>query len=286
MAYAHVAHDCIIGNKVIMANSVNLAGHVEVGDCVVISGMAAVQQWIKIGEYAFLGGASGYNLDIPPYMLAHGVRGRLFGPNLIGLKRHGFTAKACQALKKAYRIIFRSGLGKEEALARCGGRSLPGFRRWPSGGLHSGESKNGVAPAASKNGNGEIARRRSVHERSTMPSSDSIAGEDGSSPCCGTRASSPEATAWVVGRVHRSHQHDVAALADVFKETQLGQLGKSSTISGPTGSSASSWPGPSTSPRPWTAPSGHAGHQLVFKRKDKGDDALLRSLAREFESRA
>lgn len=154
MAYAHVAHDCIIGNKVIMANSVNLAGHVEVGDCVVISGMAAVQQWIKIGEYAFLGGASGYNLDIPPYMLAHGVRGRLFGPNLIGLKRHGFTAKACQALKKAYRIIFRSGLGKEEALARVEAE-LPGFPEVAHLVGFIRESKNGVAPAASKNGNGE-----------------------------------------------------------------------------------------------------------------------------------
>lgn len=154
MAYAHVAHDCTVGNRVIMANSVNLAGHVEVGDCAVISGMAAVQQWLKIGEYAFLGGASGYNLDIPPYMLAHGVRGKLFGPNLIGLKRHGFTTKACQGLKKAYRIIFRSGLGKEEALARVESE-LPGIPEVDRLLAFIRESKNGVAPASSKNGNGE-----------------------------------------------------------------------------------------------------------------------------------
>jgi UDP-N-acetylglucosamine acyltransferase len=155
MAYAHIAHDCVVGNKVILANSVNLAGHVEVGDCVVVSGMAAVQQWIKIGEYAFLGGASGYNLDIPPYMLAHGVRGKLFGPNLIGLKRHGFTAEACQELKKAYRIIFRSGLGKEDALARVEAE-LPDIPEVARLVAFIRESKNGVAPAsASKNGNGE-----------------------------------------------------------------------------------------------------------------------------------
>ena len=118
MAYSHVAHDCIVGDNVIMANAVNLAGHVEVGRNVIISGLSAVQQFIRIGEFAFLGGASGYKLDVPPFMLAHGVRGMLFGPNLIGLKRNGFDAASCKALKKAYKIIFRSGLTKEQGLAQ------------------------------------------------------------------------------------------------------------------------------------------------------------------------
>ena len=77
-----------------------------------------MQQFIRIGEYSFLGGASGYKHDVPPFMLAHGVRGKLFGPNLIGLRRNGFESDDCKALKKAYKIIFRSGLTKEKSLAQ------------------------------------------------------------------------------------------------------------------------------------------------------------------------
>lgn len=151
MAYAHVAHDCIVGDHVVMANSVNLAGHVEVGNKVIISGMSAVQQFIKIGEYAFLGGASGYKQDVPPFMLAHGVRGMLYGPNLIGLRRNGFDSESCKALKKAYKIIFRSGLTKKKALEQTANEfpeneavaRLIEFIR---------DSKNGVTPAAHKNG--------------------------------------------------------------------------------------------------------------------------------------
>ena len=143
MAYSHIAHDCIVGDNVIMANAVQLAGHVEVGRNVIISGLSAVQQFIRIGEYSFLGGASGYKLDVPPFMLAHGVRGALYGPNLIGLRRNGFESVDCKALKKAYKIIFRSGLTKEKSLAQVeeeiqGSAAvdrLVGFIR---------ESKNGV----------------------------------------------------------------------------------------------------------------------------------------------
>ncbi len=119
MAYAHVAHDCIIADNVIMANAVQLAGHCEVGKNTIISGQAACQQFLRIGEYAFLGGSSGYNLDIPPYMLAHGVRGRLVGVNRIGLKRNGFTDATTKALSRSYKTIFRSGLARELALKQC-----------------------------------------------------------------------------------------------------------------------------------------------------------------------
>ncbi|MBI9110553.1 acyl-ACP--UDP-N-acetylglucosamine O-acyltransferase [Maridesulfovibrio ferrireducens] len=116
MAYVHVAHDCKLGNNVIIANSSNLAGHVEVGDHVTISGMSGIHQFVRIGEYAFLGGMSGFAKDLPPYMLATGIRGVLHGPNSIGLRRHGFNSKTCMAIKKAYRIIFRSGLTRDESL--------------------------------------------------------------------------------------------------------------------------------------------------------------------------
>ncbi|QGY41048.1 acyl-ACP--UDP-N-acetylglucosamine O-acyltransferase [Pseudodesulfovibrio cashew] len=145
MAYAHIAHDCVVGDNVIMANSVNLAGHVEVGRNVIISGMSAVQQFIRIGEYAFLGGASGYKLDVPPFMLAHGVRGMLFGPNLIGLKRNGFSTEACKALKKAYKIIFRSGLTREEGMAQAE-KELPGIPEVERLTAFIREAKKGVTP--------------------------------------------------------------------------------------------------------------------------------------------
>ncbi|OIO02343.1 MAG: acyl-[acyl-carrier-protein]--UDP-N-acetylglucosamine O-acyltransferase [Desulfovibrionaceae bacterium CG1_02_65_16] len=119
MAYAHVAHDCKIGDYVTVANAVSMAGHVEIGDYAIVSGMAAVQQFARIGEYAFLGGLSGYSNDVPPYMLAQGTRAKLYGPNLIGLKRRGFSSQTVGAIKKAYRIIFRSGLMREEALQKA-----------------------------------------------------------------------------------------------------------------------------------------------------------------------
>ena len=118
MAYAHVAHDCRIGDHVIVANAVSMAGHVDIGDHTIVSGMAAVQQFARIGEYAFLGGLSGYSNDVPPYMLAQGTRAKLYGPNIIGLKRKGFNSATIGAIKKAYRIIFRSGLMRDEALTK------------------------------------------------------------------------------------------------------------------------------------------------------------------------
>lgn len=145
MAYAHIAHDCRVDDNVIMANSVNLAGHVEIGRNVIISGMSAVQQFIRIGEYAFLGGASGYKLDVPPFMLAHGVRGMLFGPNLIGLKRNGFDSVALKGLKKAYKIIFRSGLKRSDGLLKVE-EEISGIAEVDRLVEFIRESKNGVTP--------------------------------------------------------------------------------------------------------------------------------------------
>lgn len=145
MAYAHIAHDCNVGDNVIMANAVQLAGHVEIGRNVIISGLSAVQQFIRIGEFAFLGGASGYKLDVPPYMLAHGVRGKLFGPNLIGLRRNGFESATCKGIKKAYKLIFRSGLKREEGLAQVESE-IQGIPEVDQLVAFIRESKNGVTP--------------------------------------------------------------------------------------------------------------------------------------------
>jgi UDP-N-acetylglucosamine acyltransferase len=118
MAYAHVAHDCQIGNGVIMANAATLGGHVEVGEGAVIGGMVAIHQFVRMGEYSCMGGFAATGKDIPPYMLASRAPATLHGPNLIGLRRHGFSAQSIQAIKKFYRIFFRSGLTVKEAIEK------------------------------------------------------------------------------------------------------------------------------------------------------------------------
>jgi UDP-N-acetylglucosamine acyltransferase len=120
MAYSHVAHDCQIGNEVIMANGATLAGHILIEDYAVIGGLSAIHQFCQVGTHAFISGLTGVSLDIPPYMLASGSRAKLFGLNAVGLKRHHFSEEALRALKKAYRIIFRSGLTLEKAMKKVG----------------------------------------------------------------------------------------------------------------------------------------------------------------------
>jgi len=116
MAYSHVAHDCQLGNQVILANGATLAGHITIEDHAVIGGLSAIHQFCRIGTHAFISGMTGITLDVPPYMLASGSRARLFGLNTVGLKRFHFSEASVKALKKAYRIIFRSGLTLEKAV--------------------------------------------------------------------------------------------------------------------------------------------------------------------------
>ncbi|MEW6571724.1 MAG: acyl-ACP--UDP-N-acetylglucosamine O-acyltransferase [Nitrospirota bacterium] len=118
MAYVHIAHDCKIGNSVIMANLATLAGHVVVEDYAVISGVVAVHQFTRIGSYAMIGGFSGVGQDIPPYVMASGARAKLFGLNTIGLKRHGFSDSTINELKKAYKILFREKRTLKDAVKK------------------------------------------------------------------------------------------------------------------------------------------------------------------------
>jgi UDP-N-acetylglucosamine acyltransferase len=119
MTYAHVAHDCHIGERVILANGVQLAGHVTIDKCATISGLSAIHQFVKIGAYAFVGGMSRVTKDVPPYTKAVGSPMKLYGLNAVGLQRHGFTVEAIAELKKAYRLFFRSGLNISQALDRA-----------------------------------------------------------------------------------------------------------------------------------------------------------------------
>ncbi|MBI4690988.1 MAG: acyl-ACP--UDP-N-acetylglucosamine O-acyltransferase [Nitrospirae bacterium] len=118
MAYVHIAHDCKIGNNVIMTNLATLAGHVVVEDYAYIGGIVAVHQFTRIGGYSMVGGFSGVGQDIPPYTMASGPRAKLFGLNSIGLKRQGFPDSTINNLKKAYKIIFREKHTLKEALKK------------------------------------------------------------------------------------------------------------------------------------------------------------------------
>ncbi|MCX5799416.1 MAG: acyl-ACP--UDP-N-acetylglucosamine O-acyltransferase [Proteobacteria bacterium] len=110
MAYVHIAHDCHVGNNIIMANCATLAGHVEVDDFAIFAGLCAVHQFCRIGKYAFISGITGVPMDVPPFMIAAGSRAKLYGLNVVGLERHNFTKEDIRKLKKAYKIIFRSSL--------------------------------------------------------------------------------------------------------------------------------------------------------------------------------
>src|SRR5210317_432732 len=116
MAYVHIAHDCVVGNKTIMANNVTLAGHVHVGDWVIFGGFSGVHQFCRIGAHAFLGMYSGVNRDVPAYTMVSGQPGVPRGINSEGLKRRDFSEEQIRNIKNAYRITFRSGKKKTEAI--------------------------------------------------------------------------------------------------------------------------------------------------------------------------
>jgi len=118
MAYAHIAHNCVVGDHVIMGNCATLAGHVEVGDHAIISGVTPVHQFVKIGEHTIIGGGCRVPKDVPPFVMAAGHPLAVHGLNLVGLKRRGFSEETVGELEKLYRIFFRSNLVTEAALAR------------------------------------------------------------------------------------------------------------------------------------------------------------------------
>ncbi len=118
MAYTHIAHDCITGKEVILANNSTLGGHIEIGNNVTVGGLVAIHQFVKIGDYAYIGGKSAVIKDIPPYVIAAGDRATLHGLNNVGLKRMNFSKATISELKKAYRIMFRIGLTVKQASDR------------------------------------------------------------------------------------------------------------------------------------------------------------------------
>jgi UDP-N-acetylglucosamine acyltransferase len=120
MAYAHVAHDCIIGDSVIIANSVNMGGHVTIEDNVIVGGLTAIHQFVRIGKHAFVGGSAAVMKDVPPFVKAAGNPLKLYGLNSVGLQRRGFSEATRMTLKRAYRMIFSSTLNISQALEQAG----------------------------------------------------------------------------------------------------------------------------------------------------------------------
>lgn len=116
MAYCHVAHDCCIGDQVVMANAATLAGHVSIEDHAILGGLSAVHQFARVGAHAILGGGTMAPLDVPPYMMAAGNHASLHGINVRGLARRGISRETILQIKRAYRLLFRSGQRLEDAM--------------------------------------------------------------------------------------------------------------------------------------------------------------------------
>lgn len=116
MAYSHIAHDCRVGNKCVFANNATLAGHVEVEDEVVIGGLSAVHQFVRVGKMAIIGGCSKVVQDVPPYSTCDGHPAKVYGINYIGLKRAGVSKESMRQLKTAFKILFHSELSLSHAI--------------------------------------------------------------------------------------------------------------------------------------------------------------------------
>lgn len=117
MAYVHVAHDCIIDDNSILANGVQLGGHVEIGKNTTIGGMTPVHQFCKIGDFAFIGGGLRIVQDVPPFILAMGEPLKFSGLNIVGLRRNQFSSELRSNIKKAYSIIYKSDMNITQAIS-------------------------------------------------------------------------------------------------------------------------------------------------------------------------
>lgn len=118
MACVHIAHDCVLGDNIIMANNASLAGHVTVGNWAILSGYSLIHQFCNVGEHSFTSFASHVNQSIPPYVTVSGEKARAKGVNIEGLKRRGYSAEQIQQVRRAYKVLYRSGLPLEEAKAK------------------------------------------------------------------------------------------------------------------------------------------------------------------------
>jgi UDP-N-acetylglucosamine acyltransferase len=118
MAFSHVAHDCVLGDNVILANGVGLAGHVTLGDAVILGGMAGIHQFCRVGRHAFVAAGAMVAQDVPPFCIAQGDRAQLVGINAVGLKRTGWARESIHAVREAFRSLFLAQTARLVALER------------------------------------------------------------------------------------------------------------------------------------------------------------------------
>jgi UDP-N-acetylglucosamine acyltransferase len=118
MAYSHVAHDCVLGDHVILANSVNLAGHIEIGDYAILGGLVPVHQFVKIGRHVMIGGGFRIPMDVCPFAMCGGYPVKVMGLNIVGLRRRGFAKETLDGLERVFRILFRSKLNTTQAVEK------------------------------------------------------------------------------------------------------------------------------------------------------------------------
>ena len=118
MAYSHIGHDCRIGNQVVITSYAGISGHVVIEDLAVIGGQVGFHQFVRVGTLAMVGGNSAFNKDIPPYTMASGRPGRVFGLNVVGLRRKGISSDVRRALSRTFKLFYRSGLNVSQALEK------------------------------------------------------------------------------------------------------------------------------------------------------------------------
>lgn len=154
MAYAHVAHDCILGDNVILANAVQLAGHVEVGDFAIIGGLSGAAQFIRIGAHTYIAGDASINKDVPPYIRAGRLPLCYVGINSVGLQRRGFSADIINDILEIYRNIYNRGLNTTQAIEFVE-QQLPASKEKDTIVCFIKESKRGIVKSSSKEENDE-----------------------------------------------------------------------------------------------------------------------------------
>jgi UDP-N-acetylglucosamine acyltransferase len=118
MAFSHVGHDCLVEDATILGHTAGLSGHVELAHHALVAGQTAIHQFCRIGAYVMIGGVTGVAQDVPPYVMVNGQRAQIISLNTVGLRRNGFTPAQRIAIQRAYRIIYRSGLNRTQALAQ------------------------------------------------------------------------------------------------------------------------------------------------------------------------
>lgn len=148
LAYSHVAHDCVLGNDIVMSNGVQLAGHVTVEDCAVIGGYGGVHQFCRIGAYAMLSATAKLVQDLPPFFIADGTPAVVRAYNKVGLERRGFSVEQLDRVRQIYRLLFRDGLNRTQALDKLREHPLAATKEFQRVLDFAAKSERGLAPGS------------------------------------------------------------------------------------------------------------------------------------------